>query len=1109
MARNAQEWVVGEIRREIADGSVVPDAANELRKYGVTMYQPLSGHDSSPVVMGRDPALAATNVAFATIVKVSAANMAVRPGGTATASGISITEPSANGRSVSRSRWFGTKGPGLGSQNIMPTWYYQTRGNGIQTPAIADASNPAARDYVLGRFAFTVYDLSGRMNANVVGCPTVAASQMSGDTSLARINLNKVDAVWTTMAIDKLMSWRNGTAAASGSAYKTYVDTFAKANGFATIPNGHNAFLTRRDLLNAVANGILPSAADSLTAFSCALAAPSWGPTDIAGSTIDYRANANDPAGVNRFIPNVRHPADATIKHYKDDGTFTTYTVQAGESLIRTRFSLARLAWITPSGPKTGMQQAIKDCFGLEWDAVKWRWDYVAAKAPPGVAIKTLEQVALEKREPNFFELLNAGILKGSLGRDPGKGCDTSIAGGVGVYSSFYDQYKTEANLQLMQIGANIFDQYDADSYPTAIHFDAFGLTKVDDLIIQTVYGIENLPYLLGLLPIAISDPVPPAAGSPGVHKTWMQPQVWNPHEIPTAALPGYPASFRAYAYGRVYSAWNTTAVTKPLKLGPMTTYDDGTGTVLTPGRLGEIYFNNPADNTSPFYNNPLPLTLDLLTSSGLPIVDKVKTPKENYYDSTKWDDLAADNGTPNKFAGFSTVGDPAYNPDPDPAKNVVYHFILPDATDTVSYSLQYLGPDGVYHPYNFMGRMAQSISPGSKMIKPGGESNKAGIVPATSVEGSTVVPGWGPQRLDPRTDRFSSSTQWWGKNNPSQRTMYAAPSGGMSPPQGSGAGGTGCFSIPYLPGIFTYTPLYDPTTLPVQAGGIIPLWSLNDPNFELLYSGILRKAYYADQDGVVRYGDSYRQNIASGDGIQTYHGTAVVTPDSTLTNPKTGSVLRRRPVVLNRPFRSVGELAFAHRDLPFKTLDFWSPRSADAALLDLFAIVESPQMTAGHINPNTMPAPVMKAVFTDAWKNQTLNDKITDTEAQRLSTNILTSVVTAPYANRADLATLMGPIVSGPTNNVTFNTTVTADANWANKSYVETPVRSLADVTQTRTWNFLIDVVAQTGKLTPGASDLSKFIVEGERRYWLSVAIDRYTGKVVSRQLEPVYDND
>jgi hypothetical protein len=52
---------------------------------------------------------------------------------------------------------------------------------------------------------------------------------------------------------------------------------------------------------------------------------------------------------------------------------------------------------------------------------------------------------------------------------------------------------------------------------------------------------------------------------------------------------------------------------------------------------------------------------------------------------------------------------------------------------------------------------------------------------------------------------------------------------------------------------------------------------------------------------------------------------------------------------------------------------------------------------------------------------------------------------------------------------------------------------------------NLLIDVVAQSGRYPPGETDPKKFIVEGEQHYWVHVAIDRFTGQVIDRQVEVV----
>jgi hypothetical protein len=58
--------------------------------------------------------------------------------------------------------------------------------------------------------------------------------------------------------------------------------------------------------------------------------------------------------------------------------------------------------------------------------------------------------------------------------------------------------------------------------------------------------------------------------------------------------------------------------------------------------------------------------------------------------------------------------------------------------------------------------------------------------------------------------------------------------------------------------------------------------------------------------------------------------------------------------------------------------------------------------------------------------------------------------------------------------------------------------------------------VIAQSGRYPPGATSLQNgFVVEGEQRYWIhqpvpgfgaaDVAIDRFTGQVIDKQIEVV----
>jgi len=51
-----------------------------------------------------------------------------------------------------------------------------------------------------------------------------------------------------------------------------------------------------------------------------------------------------------------------------------------------------------------------------------------------------------------------------------------------------------------------------------------------------------------------------------------------------------------------------------------------------------------------------------------------------------------------------------------------------------------------------------------------------------------------------------------------------------------------------------------------------------------------------------------------------------------------------------------------------------------------------------------------------------------------------------------------------------------------------------------------MIDVVTQSGQFKPNAANLQNdFVVEGEQHYWVHVAIDRFTGRVIDKQIEVV----
>ena len=183
---------------------------------------------------------------------------------------------------------------------------------------------------------------------------------------------------------------------------------------------------------------------------------------------------------------------------------------------------------------------------------------------------------------------------------------------------------------------------------------------------------------------------------------------------------------------------------------------------------------------------------------------------------------------------------------------------------------------------------------------------------------------------------------------------------------------------------------------------------------------------------------------------------------------------------------------------------------SADSGLLDVFAVRDEPDSSAGRLALSDASSTALQAMLQAATKKEISAGatNISTTEAAKLATSVSTKIGRSaatgnpvsgnPLLNRADL--VRGLAASYPAS-------FTATTDLADKAYAEAPVRALSNMTDTRTWTLLIDVIAQVGRLTPNATTLQNFLVEGERHYWLHVAIDRYTGKVINEQLEPVYE--
>ncbi len=1147
LARSALDIVTSDIKQEIVNGSTVQTFGDQKA------YLPTSTTNTVPA---RNPAPAVPNL-MPTLLRISTDTSIPAPGVDHPASGALSSDPAVGGRSISLARWnkhyliprdsAATKDSDTTpiSAFTAPKWVYVTE----QGPEVLTTPKTT----VIGRYAYAVYDEGALLDANVAGYPMNPTGVMPASSphpapdpyNLKRFGYGGKGATsfadLTAIGLSKnattdLVGWRNYASSQptgsfssfsfdAASAARYFDSVVTNTNGFRKAgnatwtppapadsgPRTDQALVSRQQLLDLQkALGFSVDALQYLGTFSRAVTTPIWGPSTPAGSTIDYAGFADLSNAINRNFANMRHTSSATTTHYKDDGTAETpLSVRPGDPLLPRRFSLAKLAWLGHDGPNTTAfplltAPAIKACFGLTWHpstggvSSNARWDY--DHGDPN-NIKTLEEVRQAGREPDFFELLKAGILHGSLGGQPG-----AVAEDIGFTRSYppvtsaekqqywegpigrdYEFYSAREDQHVLQIGANIIDQADSDNYPTAIYLNnsaKSGYSPTHSAFSNTVFGIENIPMLqrVGLLNRMSS---PESAPPPGPMSIWMQPEAWNPNDKSTAATmlgqpnydvktagtpndPNYPtpAALRLVTYGKCY-VWNVNE--DPSQAGLSTPIDFGDD-FSNPSVEGTICFKNPTPNSV----NPTNLFDAPVFIKGLENASATR----QYYDAT------CPSGAKNRYPqGATWTGstlpflavflgevfrDPAITP---------YNLrAVPD--DFLTFILEYYDGSS-WRPYSMLNRLETLHDNG------GGSGSRYGIGGVLSSNG----------HIDPRTDRFSGSA---GRN------------AGGNPGWGGGATvrSTAATTVALSVAVGR-SPIFQGWPRP-SAGFVNPVidtylfddWAMN---LDVAVTGgnTLSAYRYKDPDGVVRPGDSWRADYPSGEGVTTY-----------LTSELPTSALRRRPVILNRPFRSVGELGFVYRDLPFKTLDFWSDKSADSGLLDLFSVRDEPLVTAGLINPNNASAPVLQAIIAGTLQSESLGVTIpfsgTNSDTLNLATQIAAQLSTTALVSRGDLTALGSAIQTGFSNSSAA--AATKIANKSNKTYAEAPLRALSSVSNTRTWNLMIDVIAQSGLFPSSAPQTaaalgSSFIVQGERRYWLHIAIDRYTGQVVDQQLECVYE--
>lgn len=994
IARLGLETVVADLRSEIVAGSDV------TTDNGVAVYVPRTNTSLSPAL--------SANAGLSNVVKISVsgtsfwagANYLPSPVSPARASAASSTNSSKNGRSISPARWNAPllMGTSLPSGFRAPDWVLVTRSgalvDGATTPAPAMLADPTPgnSDFVIGRFAYIVYQQGGLLDINVAGSP----SSTSTDFRAKRGMLPQVDISGFPGVADAnaFIAWRNAATASSGNTFEAH--TLGNTNGFTRVAAGDQAFIGRQDLINYAKTNpsiLSTNALLLLTTFSRSLNAPSFTPATTrplvsGGYSASGLDNAYNPSLVNtRVTGNFTRDSDGT-------------PANMGEPLLKHRFPLSRLS-LFQEPVSAAAATAIQKYFGLARASSSAPWIYRGV----ATSILRLSAVAAANREPDFFELLQAAIHVGSLGMDGGSRT---------VNVTNFDR---DIGNQILQIGANIIDQYDADSWPTRITFNGNEFT-----------GIEDIPYLSRVFLAGYRLHNNPNVTTHTQLGLWLLPEVWNPH-TPAPSTTGGPTNLRFIATGQC----RVKALAS----------DIATGTA-----------NPSKDVQSPLQNLSSTSGIDFPAAAyRVPGIPSPSTPGATASGNNSVNDAG------NSFFGISlgTVTAPDQTVDPA-APPYAYEWIaFAPQNNPMQFELQYQAPDGTWVTYsrmrNVINAMGGAAHNTTSAFKEGPPSND----PGSNFLSAYFV------HSDPRSDRFGGIMS---VNRPNVPTPYAVNNTIRTGAARGEEQQTASHSSKWT------------FTTPDATGSASFGWlSENKPTSTLRYE---------DPDGTVR-----RAEGAYSDG-NIGHGGYPLAIDNF-------SVANSRPIILNRPFRSVAELGYASRGMPWKNLDFFTAESGDGALLDVFCLKASGTagVVAGVVDINSAPQDVLETLLAGVAKTESSSDTISSSDATSLATQLRDQIVNnGPFLYRNELVTRF----SG-------NAMFSSDADRIIKRRRESAVRALADVANLRTWNLLIDVIAQSGRYPASASSLNDFLVEGEKRFWLHIAIDRFSGNIIDQHLEPIHE--
>lgn len=995
------------------------------------------------------------------------------------ASAISTETASANQRKILKDRW---NLPALMTAQELqmfksPDWIYVDREG--KNPTEFTAANLTTfsnaqvdnMSHVIGRFAYVIYDEGGLVDINMVG-NKLPAGDNERKGRLHQVSLDPTgetpEAVvtFTGSNFSSFLDWRWPISKSNSASSNNGL--FDPTRDFSKIAAGEQAFVNRQDLIRyAKETGIIPETIlPYLTTASRDVNAPAYGSKESL-------ALSNPPPAteMNPTLLHVRFPNKTTIDRPPFGDAAGNITVEAGTPVMLRRFPLSKIELLSAATPDA---DAIEYYFGLKKNS-EGNWEYTADEDG---RIAKLQEVATKGREPNFFEVLQAVIDNGSLGRNAGESLTLD------------NERDMLQNLQIIQIGANIIDQWDTDDTPTTLRYPSGDIGAWEDR-----YGIENLPYLNNILfvphfPVYNRDQF----------QLWAVFDVWNPHQNATAAPQGITqlrikaTKGQPYTYLTFNSDYFVESGTLALNQAPtvnikqnITDINNGKEFLFDAFISGGYVNPTVIGGERPTIPQSVPGILFADVYVGPAIVPSATSPATGTNAGRTWGELGFGTKAYNSMrirppnsgdpAHFVTLELQARVNNSWKTYQVIDEFMAPARGPTGSDTMSQIGvtSKGTEEISTIgINTYYQTPDPAYPTLLNNSFYSWRLSTQPTNKRGISAI------KFDPRTIRF-------GHNQHGQDMLGTTLRQSTGNYNGANGDTTNfrIISSSIISGTpFRYTPPYLFEKITPNGASFARL-----PAFGFTYNSPdhLDNAYparYEDPDGVIRPADGYLGAL-----------------------PTIPNRLSDRPVLLNRPFRSVGEMSYAFRDLPWKTIDFFTKQSGDLGLMDAFSVDESPDTTAlvsGKVNLNTRRPEVLAALLRGSAQGVNTvfaSGTMTSAEANSIANAIVLENTRSPFLH-------VGDVVSRALAPVSDNDpTPVAGGTWKPiiKTVRESAIRSLAGLTTTRTWNIMIDLVVQPGRFSPSAKSGADFTVKAERRYWIHLTIDRLTGNVIERKVEVV----